>query len=299
MVAFSFVFTNNVKRNFLQKRLCSDNMFFNGRKLRKIDLNSNNYDIRLAVYGETLPEFAELAIKNGAGLEVQDFSTPVILDGDYDKRISEIMPWIKKVSGRISIHGPFMDLSASSPDSLITGVTRFRFRQALDICSKIGADILILHSCFNPAIKHPDYTDHWVERQVDFWKEFSEEAQTRGVVIAYENLFEKEPSKSVELFSAVGSENFKACLDTGHVNLMSDFNIEKWASELDNHIHYVHFHSNSGKIDDHTSPLKGDIDFAAFFDFLSLKNPRPVITVEVREFEDAENTFFYLHENLK
>ncbi len=261
-------------------------------------MNYKHYDLRLAAYGETLPQFVELALSRKMGIEVQDFSTPDKLDNNCNGRIKEITSSLKKLNGNISLHGPFMDLSAASPDPLIVEVTLLRLMQSLEICSALGGDTLVLHSCFNPMIKHPDYTDHWVERQKDFWQNFAMEAKKKKITIALENLFEENPSKSMELFSVVNADNFKACLDVGHVNLMSPLTPGKWGKMLGRNLHYVHFHSNNGKIDDHTSPGKGNMDFSEFFTALSEMPKKPVITVEVRNIEDAKTTIDFLRKNL-
>lgn len=73
----------------------------------------------------------------------------------------------------------------------------------------------------------------------------------------------------------VNAENFKALLDTGHVNIFSKVSIEQWVETLANHLAYVHLNDNHGDLDNNLVPREGNIKWDKFFDALNRYGLKP------------------------
>jgi sugar phosphate isomerase/epimerase len=105
------------------------------------------------------------------------------------------------------------------------------------------------------------------------------------------------------VLEGVNSENFKANLDTGHVNIFSKVPIERWVEVLGDHLSYVHLNDNCGDSDSNLVPGEGNIRWDRFFDALKQYGLKPRICLEVEAYEDRsklENTrraIEYLKEN--
>ena len=62
------------------------------------------------------------------------------------------------------------------------------------------------------------------------------------------------------MVNEVNSSFFKACLDTGHANVMKD-DLYQGIKELGDNLHCLHIHDNKGRSDEHTCPYFGNIDW--------------------------------------
>ncbi len=257
-----------------------------------------NKDIRIAVPDENTSEFLDFARGKEIGVEISSFAYPDVLDRKKEKNLKRFSEASKYLEGEISLHGPFMDLSPASPDSRIRKITKDRYLEILEIARKLNVDTVVLHSCYQPLIKHPVYENNWLSRQIKIWQKVVSAAESQNTVIALENQWQERPERSRDLIDEIDSPCFKACLDTGHVNLFSTVDVHAWLKTLKDRITYIHFHSNNGELDDHISPGRGNQDFSDFFKHLETFENFPTLTIEVNTLEDAEKSYTYLEDKL-
>jgi sugar phosphate isomerase/epimerase len=112
-------------------------------------------------------------------------------------------------------------------------------------------------------------------------------------MLVFENLWDPQPEIVKDVIEGVNSENFKALLDTGHVNIFSKAPIEKWIETLRDHLAYVHLSDNNGESDDNLAPGEGNIRWERFFDALKSYGLKPRICLEVEAYNNRsklENT---------
>lgn len=110
--------------------------------------------------------------------------------------------------------------------------------------------------------------DRFYEINYDHFRRLLPVAKESGVVICFENMPMKRltistPEKTLEFIRAINDENFKMCLDTGHVSVheLSPADAVRMAGK---DLAVLHVHDNMGKRDDHMTPATGVIDWADF-----------------------------------
>lgn len=107
------------------------------------------------------------------------------------------------------------------------------------------------------------------EINLQFMKELLATAKECGITICLENmpmtLFSMaKPAKILKLVEEIGDENFKICLDTGHMSVFCDLSLPDEVRRLGDKIKVLHIHDNKCGKDLHLMPYFGTIDWTAF-----------------------------------
>ena len=178
-----------------------------------------------------------------------------------------------------TIHAPFMDLNPGALDPTIREATRSRFQQVFKAAEFLRPRVIVFHPGFD-ELRYGDSRMAWLKNSIAFWQEFLPRAKELGLIIAVENIFEKEPSTLRALLEAVDDPHFKHCFDTGHWNMFTSDTMENWFSEIGSYIAESHIHDNHGQADEHLPLGEGQIDFEKFFGLLKQHAPDAVWTIE-------------------
>jgi len=110
------------------------------------------------------------------------------------------------------------------------------------------------------------------------WKEY-------GVVICLENMPMREfslatPDKILDIVNEINDDNFKICLDTGHVAAFKELSVGDEVRKLGNKIETFHIHDNFPDNDLHLMPYFGVIDWKDFIESLKEINYKGVFSLE-------------------
>jgi sugar phosphate isomerase/epimerase len=238
-------------------------------------------------------DFVEFAKANRYGIEITCFALPWVLDGDWNALVQSYKRVLKDFHEEVAIHGVFMDIITASRDAKIVQVARERILHDIEIAQQLRAEIITFCSCFNPCIKVPGYVNGYRHRQIMFWSEILESVADSSLLLVFENLWEPKPELIRDILEGVNHENFKALLDTGHVNIFSKEPIERWVETLAEHLVYVHLNDNHGVSDNNLVPGEGNIGWDRFFDALKRYGLKPRICLEVEAYGNRsklENT---------
>ena len=111
-----------------------------------------------------------LANEAGVGLEIQTFGYPEALDADLDSRVARYRERLSDFAGDRTMHGAFMDMVSGSQDPKISEVTEFRYLQCLGIAEQLRARLIVFHLNYLTHIRHAEFRNAWMERQVTFWQ---------------------------------------------------------------------------------------------------------------------------------
>lgn len=214
----------------------------------------------------------------------------IYLDGDW---IQGALPaTLKRLSVafeerglRITLHGPYADINPGSFREEVRLKTIERYKSAFESAAILKAKNIVLHAGYSERAFKGDM-GRWLEQSLKTWPEFASLAESQGITIAAENIFDKNPLALLSLVKAVGSPAFMVCIDAGHLNICADVPFEDWFQTLGGYIAEVHLHDNNGKNDDHMVPGTGSVDFPRIFSLIRQCPNEPVYTIEPHMAED-------------
>lgn len=123
------------------------------------------------------------------------------------------------------------------------------------------------------------------EKNVVFMSEILHRAKEFGVTVCFENLpftqfSMSTPSDVLRFAKEMNDDNFKICLDTGHVAVFPDLTPGNAMRELGDYVEVLHVHDNDGKVDWHRNPYYGVIDWEDFKKSLRDTNFKGVLSLE-------------------
>ena len=244
-------------------------------------------------YGDLAAHLA-VARQYGVGLELQEFSDPNVLDGDWRSLLDQYEQMLDGFNGLRSMHGAYIDLVSGSPDARLVALTRERYLHNLDIGRELGVRYIDFHANYLPLVDHPSYLPGWVERQVAFWSPMAEQAEHYGIILLLENMWEPDPAIIVRILERVRSPYLKACLDVGHAVLYSHLPLTECFRDLATHEIYTHLHNNHGTTDEHLAFGDGVIDFPDVLNLLRALPKPPLFSLELPNLELIKDSLPFL-----
>ncbi len=250
--------------------------------------------ISLSANLDNFKECVALARERGLGIELMAFSVPAILDGDWRKLHREYQQALKDLPGRLSLHGPFMDLVSGSPDERINMVTYGRYEHVIRIASGLGADQVVFHANYIGLLHNAVYRQGWHQRNVDFWGPLGDYAKAYDVRVAIENMWEYEPTIIGNLLAELAHPYLYACIDIGHAHLFSDANVQlsDWLETLAPWVIELHMNNNNGVLDEHHGFdwADGVLDYAALLPMLRELPLKPRMVLEMDRVADMRDS---------
>ncbi len=231
-----------------------------------------------------LQDYIELLRKRRYDLEIY-VSAAVLdqLERDDLENLKKNLDW----NPALTLHAPFMDMNPGAVDPMIRSVTQVRFRQLLNVAAILKPRAAVFHAAYD-RWRYNGRRDIWLSNSIDTWNKVMDTAATIGMRVAVENVFDEDPDALRMLIETIARPNFGFCFDTGHFNLFSTLNMEKWFESLGRHIVEVHLHDNDGAADSHWALGRGKIDFDKFFALLAKYAKSPIYTIEAHDKDDIE-----------
>ena len=195
---------------------------------------------------------------------------------------------------RVTLHGPFIDLSAGSKDPRIRDITRQRLQQFLEIVLIFKPVTVVCHAGYD-AKRYAFFRDEWIGKSLEMWSWFAGELADLDVRLMLENVYEKDPQDLRVLMEGLEDKNVGICLDVGHLWSFGQSTPEIWLDALGDFIGQFHLHDNHSAFDQHLGMGRGSIDFEPVWRYMrSTRQPPPVVTLEPHEKEDLLNSLIYL-----
>lgn len=104
---------------------------------------------------------------------------------------------------------------------------------------------------------------------LDFMKSLLKTAKEYGVTVCLENTPFPDfslatPRQVLSLVDKINDDNFRICLDTGHVTMAGDLSAGESVRLLADKIKVLHIHDNGGQKDEHLPPFEGVTDWQDF-----------------------------------
>lgn len=232
-----------------------------------------------------LEEWTELKIP----FEYNDFMLPGILEQKHElkERIKQYLS-VERDRREDTIHGPFLDITVHSSDSMIYKASDYRIRQVCEIALELQAKAIILHTNFIPNFYEPNYRRGWVDRNEAYMRKLLEDYP--GLQVYMENMFDEEPDCLAALAKRMEGERFWVCLDLAHAHI-SKTEIEIWQEMCRPYVAHYHINDNFGKIDEHLPIGEGNIPWESV---LPEMKKQASVLVEVSSLEKYKKSVEYL-----
>lgn len=233
------------------------------------------------------PEAQSLARQYGLGLEIAEYCTAWNMDEHYPETHEAVRGKLTGIE-RCLLHAPFNELFPCAIDPEARALAARRYRQAIALAKRYGAEKLIVHGGYNPWLYYPEW---YTEQSAAFWKEFLQEDP--GLQIVLENVLEERPEPLLDILRAVDSPKLRMCLDIGHANAYSKTAPMEWLEACADCVSHFHIHNNDGSWDTHSPLMKGTIPMEAFLTRAAQLCPEATYTLELPE---AETSLRWLRE---
>lgn len=251
-------------------------------------------NVVLSASPANIRQCVELALQYDLGIEVMAFAFPDALDGDWRALTDQYRSLLHPINGKITLHGPFMDMAPGSPDKQIIEATMTRFKQGLQIAHELESEIVVFHANFLSQVHTEDYRMGWTRRNIDFWGRLVSYASILGVTIAIENMWEFDPYLIGDILKSVDHPRLRACLDVGHAHLYSRVAFETWVRVTAPYLVHIHLNNNDGEDDVHRSLADGVLDYSRLLKLLRAVPNSPSFVLEMDRIEDMRSSLAYL-----
>jgi sugar phosphate isomerase/epimerase len=222
----------------------------------------------------------EIAKQRDLGIEIQEFSVPEVMRGNWKKRLDEYKRLLRDFQGDLSIHNAFFNLVNVARDPDVLELTRKKYDFHFMIAKELGCKIIVSHFAWHPFIRDI-WLYQWQEAQVKFWEHYVNIAEKEDFLLVCENILEPRPEILKPIIDKLDSPRFKFIFDVGHANIISEVPIEDWIMTFGRDLVYMHVSNNYRNYDAHDSVLKGTVNYDYVFKELDRVGIAPIITTEI------------------
>lgn len=141
--------------------------------------------------------------------------------------------------------------------------------RAIEGTAILGCNYFVVHPLMPYTTQNAGKEKETLDINIWFLKELCEAAGRAGVTVCLENMPMPFFSiatvrQTLDCVEAVGSENLKLCLDTGHVTMFNMSPADAVRMIGKEKLAVLHVHDNDGKSDGHIRPFEGVIDWYDF-----------------------------------
>lgn len=183
----------------------------------------------------------------------------------------------------ITLHGPFIDLSAGSPDTAIRKVTEKRFQQLAALVPIFKPVSVVCHTGYDHRRYWP-IRDQYHKTSLEIWRPLATAVKEAGSRLMLENVYEQDPLEILPVIESLQPLKVGFCLDIGHQGVFGKAPLTEWVAVMSSCLRQLHLHDNMGSQDDHMALGEGKMDIEGLFRQLLSRNIRPVaVTLEPHE----------------
>lgn len=235
-------------------------------------------------------------------VDLNIMNTQTELYESSEERFTEILMKEKKLSEEAGIkihqvHGPWrMPQDSTEADRQ---ERMEKMKKSIRATAVLGAKYWVIHPLMPYGVDDlkTGLAEKTWEINLPFMRELLKTAKEYDVIICFENMPMNNfsistPEKILEFVKEINDDNFKICLDTGH---LARFNVSKTGDAirlLGDNIKVLHTHDNNGDADTHQFPYTGIIDWEDFGKALKDINFDGVLSMETAPRADLPDDEF-------
>ncbi|MBP2562619.1 sugar phosphate isomerase/epimerase [Neorhizobium galegae] len=225
-------------------------------------------------------------------LELQDFTTGDVLNGDWTPLAERARKLLDGFEGRLGIHGPFWGFTIASQDPDIRAVVAKRLKQGLDVCASIGATQMVAHSpyttwSYNNLDNNKGEGERLIEHVHLTMRDAVKQAEDIGAVIVLENIEDIDQHIRVALADSFNSPAVAVSIDTGHAHYAHGSTgappVDYFVKAAGNRLQHVHLQDADGYADRHWALGEGNILWPSVFQALAELTSNPRLIVEIKD----------------
>ncbi|MTH96719.1 sugar phosphate isomerase/epimerase [Roseibium sp. RKSG952] len=241
---------------------------------------------------ETLETHRDLIIEKHRDLEIQDFVSADLLNGDWQDAVARALKLLDGHEGRVGIHGPFWGLALDANDPDIRTVVRKRLLQGLEVCEALKATHMVVHSPYstwdyNNLDNYPAARDRKIELCHETMADAVKRAESIGCELVIENIEDKDPADRLRLAKSFSSDAVKVSIDTGHAHYAHGSTgappVDYYVQAAGNMLRHVHLQDADGYADRHWPLGEGTINWPSVFSALAGLDSNPRLIIELRD----------------
>lgn len=241
---------------------------------------------------DTLETHRDWLIADQRDLELQDFISADVLNGDWQPLVDRARTLLVGYSGRLGIHGPFWGLNIANPDPDLRALVTKRMDQGLAVCEALGATQMVIHSpyttwMYNNLDNLPDQRQKVLDLTHQTLDPIIARAEDANVTMVIENIEDKDPEARRELALSFDSPAVQVSIDTGHAHYAHGTTgappVDYYVTSAGEMLHHIHLQDADGYADRHWSIGKGTVNWHAVFAALAPLGDRPRLIMELRD----------------
>jgi sugar phosphate isomerase/epimerase len=206
-------------------------------------------------------------------------------------------------TGRLGIHGPFAGFELNVKDRDIRAVVQTRLDQALDVCERLEARQMVIHSPYDPWDAHnldngPKDRAKSISAILDTLAPALKRAEAAGVEMVVENIKDTDPALRRAVVEAADTPALRLSVDTGHAAWAHVSAgappVDRFVSDAGELLGHVHLQDADGYADRHWVLGEGSILFAPIFAALADLHVTPHLIVEINDFSRVPESVAHL-----
>lgn len=198
---------------------------------------------------------------------------------EFEKALRQEKSWADANGIAIhQMHGPWGQPDNDLEFELSSETLKARLeerKKSICACSYLGCKNWIIHPIF-PYGRNDEERGKAEEAykiNLEFYSELVETARAYDVTICFENMPFRDSClndvvKIKKFVDDIGDDNFKACLDTGHVICLNTMNLGDAVRVLGKDLKALHVHDSRPGYDYHMMPYFGSADWDSFYEGL-------------------------------
>lgn len=261
----------------------------------------------VAINTQELSDLQDFVLSENRDLELQDFCSPELLNGDWKSVADRAKALLSGYKGRLGIHGPFMSLDIAGRDPDVRALNTSKFMQGLDVAEHLGATQMVIHSPYSQWSYNN--LDNWPDRSgYDEVTEYChltmdsvvKRAEDIGLTMVIENIQDVDPDIRCILADSFASSAMAVSIDTGHAHYTHGSYgaapVDYFVRRAGNRLEHIHLQDADGHADRHWNIGEGSIHWHAVFRTLGELTSNPRLILELRDKSGILPSVAYLNQ---
>lgn len=165
-----------------------------------------------------------------------------------------------------------------------------KMRRSIRLTKLLDCKYWVVHPIMPFGLEDAGKEEETYKLNIEFMRELLKTAKENDITICLENLpFDtfslSRPEAIIKIIKEIDDNNFKMCMDTGHVAVFSDLTPGNVMRKYGEYIKVLHVHDNDGKVDWHWLLDFGIVDWKDFYNALKEVNFDGVFSYETAPVE--------------